>query len=963
MAALLAFSVFLICLFVGFAVLMVLDSGRNQIRNLLLAPIVGATLLLLITLQLNVLGLGVGRFAAPLVIIALIASFAVIAARRPAVPWRALGIFGTIAVVAFVLTDRPLFEFGFNWVSFGNDDMVNYANSAERFVRAGYAQPPPMVNIHDLLRSVDAIYWGWDNIGAERAGFDLLLALVISLTGLKGIQAFMPLMAAGHLMLVWAAGALVCRGSRLFFPGVVAAAVAFSALTSLGVLYQLGAQVFGLAILAFGVIVLTDRQFLNGPLKQSAGSIVIAMFGVIALIMVYPELSFFLIATVVGFIALETFRRTIDLRRAVLGLGLAGLATVVVLNHYFMTMMLLLTTRVSAGASSSGTADLLTFPYYLVPSGIANFWGLLPIAQFPHDPWMSILIAIGMLLSLIAIPSIVFSAWRSFPGGLTAASMLALGVMLAMKRADFGMYKLAMYIQPFMFASIAEALYLFGVTGSFGLSRNRGVLVAATMTGAMAAIGLLTQHFYVDVSRDVPGSPAFGFIEIPHASANRLLDQLSEISKEPTSGTVVSDAANISLIKAEADFERGHTYLPITGEALYRLVTPGALPPPLFARNFDEVTRIGTKLRDMYYGLVPFETFYFDPASGAEATVMHLVHPPDREVFLLSSTGRQTIINRSTIGDTDHDVVQRPSRTMPNHLEFALSSRTYYAGSANRSQITFYQLESDYFYPKSSMSALGRYLLFEVSRPSKKIRLILSITSSLAHDGENKLPPALAVGNRVVAFSSMGRGSARLISPPLAPQQVSGRAYVGVDLRRDGKMFQYPRPGLMGLYGRKVAIDPREIVVFGRDISAISDDEYRRWSPPGLLSTPSDFENPQLEYSGFYEDGWVSDAAYAILKSGVGSTHLVLDGFVPFIDNRQFSTMATVLVDGRAVTSKILKLGDFLIEQTLRLSPGRHQVALRFSRTQTLPLPDGRKASVKLRKFGFPEPTAAVRPR
>ena len=75
-----------------------------------------------------------------------------------------------IALLAFVLTDRPLFEFGFNWLSFSNDDLANYTNAAERFMRAGYFQLPPHASMTDLLSSVDIAYWHLYAMAGERAG-------------------------------------------------------------------------------------------------------------------------------------------------------------------------------------------------------------------------------------------------------------------------------------------------------------------------------------------------------------------------------------------------------------------------------------------------------------------------------------------------------------------------------------------------------------------------------------------------------------------------------------------------------------------------------------------------------------------------------------------------------------------------------------------------------------------------
>src|SRR5439155_3422792 len=109
----------------------------------------------------------------------------------------------------------------------------------------------------------------------------------------------------------------------------------------------------------------------------------------------------------------------------------------------------------------------------------------------------------------------------------------------------------------------------------------------------------------------------------------------------------------------------------------------------------------------------------------------------------------------------------------------------------------------------------------------------------------------------------VGRGSARVFSPPMTPQIIEGRAFLGLDMGVDGEPFPERRSGLMALYGTDVALDRRRPVGFLRDISLVSQEEYGRLAPPSKLeSFPADLENPDLEYSGIYEDGRVSEASY-----------------------------------------------------------------------------------------------------
>ena len=98
---------------------------------------------------------------------------------------------------------------------------------------------------------------------------------------------------------------------------------------------------------------------------------------------------------------------------------------------------------------------------------------------------------------------------------------------------------------------------------------------------------------------------------------------------------------------------------------------------------------------------------------------------------------------------------------------------------------------------------------------------------------------------------------------------IAGQPYVVLDMGEFGSLARYPHPGLQGLYATSVTIDPRELTSHVRNISLVSEAEYARLRPPSALSRfPSDLENESLEYSGIYEDGWLGEDSYAVLRGG-----------------------------------------------------------------------------------------------
>src|SRR5271165_2918269 len=128
--------------FLGAGVLAALRFGKHAIRNLLLAPVVGASVTLLPTFWLNSLGLPVRAFAGWLGLALLIAACGLIVRFRPQFPWKSYWPFLVLFALGAALSLRPMFLYGFNWVSYANDDMANYVLAAERLYQHAYAYAP-----------------------------------------------------------------------------------------------------------------------------------------------------------------------------------------------------------------------------------------------------------------------------------------------------------------------------------------------------------------------------------------------------------------------------------------------------------------------------------------------------------------------------------------------------------------------------------------------------------------------------------------------------------------------------------------------------------------------------------------------------------------------------------------------------------------------------------------------------
>lgn len=449
----LSVAVFLFWSLLGWAALAALHSRRHLLHNLLLAPAAGAAATLLPVFWLNRLGLPV-RYAGPLATLLLLSAAILLLYRfSTPLPLRRLLPFAAVLLIALLLAGHPLLRFGFDWVSYGNDDMANYVLAAHRFHDYGFfAIPDDDVFLHN--RDTALHYWFMHAVIGDRPGSELLLAWLMSLTRLSGLQVFMPLLLALHLALVAAAGALAGRSPRARTAALLTCfLLACSSLTTLGVVYQLIAQTFGLALLcAAGALVLPPLPARRGPWRYGLlGATVLS-----ALLAVYPEVVPFLALAFVLAATIQVQRRPLALPPLLWPLTSLSLFCLLFLNRYLLTALVF----IQKAADKIQPADLRysLFPFYLLPSGLANLWGFMALnqARFP-EPWLSLAIAAGALLLILAAAAAAWQTWLGQPVAALAAVLLAMTVFLFVRGNDFGLFKLAMYLQPFLLGALVTA--------------------------------------------------------------------------------------------------------------------------------------------------------------------------------------------------------------------------------------------------------------------------------------------------------------------------------------------------------------------------------------------------------------------------------------------------------------------------------------------------------------------------
>jgi hypothetical protein len=548
--------------------------------------------------------------------------------------------------------------------------------------------------------------------------------------------------------------------------------------------------------------------------------------------------------------------------------------------------------------------------------------------------------------------------------------MVAIGLRAFAMRADFVLYKVAMYIQPFLLGT--AILSWFQLIAQGRLKRLTARLQQAVLFGPLAILigsGLTAQAYYTQRSL---GGIGGGFVEIPAASSSHLISQLIGLAHKIRPRAVISDTDNISLAKIESNYIMpAPLFCTTEDDFVGRFVQP-AIPstaramflnwmmPGLSARVryiFQERSKRIRKLEFDTHGALPSADWFKVRTETADSELAH---------FTLLQTTIQGIVNRRNIPQTGGSVFRTLDLAQAHNLLLFSASEfgvPYYTTLENSfaGRVSMYQPENDYFYPQSTMVSMGRDSLFRIVNPSRKFRLALEFTASLNSDRQNRLPPISVIGTERSFLPVEGRGSARLFSPVIQPQKIGGGSYFLLDMGKSGFQFTTNRTGLMALYGKDIPLDLRHIVGFGRDISALSEQDYEDLAAPhDVRSFPADLLNKGLEYSGIYEDGWIAESTYLVLRQDVERSPLVVRLMVPILGGKPASSHMILLMDDFEVVRKSISSGES--EFTIPAAGiGKHRIKMVFDKATSLPAPDGRPVSAIIRFIGFPGSLAEVR--
>jgi hypothetical protein len=213
------------------------------------------------------------------------------------------------------------------------------------------------------------------------------------------------------------------------------------------------------------------------------------------------------------------------------------------------------------------------------------------------------------------------------------------------------------------------------------------------------------------------------------------------------------------------------------------------------------------------------------------------------------------------------------------------------------------------------------------------------------------------LGAEVAPVPIVGAGAANVFVGPLEPKPWLGAWYVAIDLNEDPRPFEdATAPVMRKLFNRDVLLDNRSAVAFGRDISCLATEEYESQSRPDSVRTfPADLLPPSpLEFSGWFEDGWISRRSYVVLRAARPGERLRLRGEIPSLP--PFTSVGqtlTVRVNGGAPLIHHLAAGDFDLVFPAGATTAPTRVDLAFEADCHLPAPDDRPVSARVFSLTF----------
>jgi hypothetical protein len=913
--------------FIGRSILAVCINRLSIVKAWLLSPSIGLALMVFLLMLVSQAGLTLSSVSLLLTISVFFIALILFLVYRPLFPFKPLFPFIGAFLLGLIIVAWPALKLNFRWISFVTDDYVNYCLAADRFKNFGFYRLPKVEELTG--RDYTQYFWFMHVPAQVRFGAEHQIAWLSTLTGLRTLQVFMPLIIALGLVQISSLAALVMSKGRYFKTAIMAAfLLAISPMFVFGVVYQLIAQVGGIALMIALASLLTKTIRTKARLTILLEAIPCALV-VSALAVFYPEVSPFVTLMVLFFFFIEWYNsKRFPAARVVL-IKYVLILFFILLRYNVISYIYSLSNQLIGGLRQNDLS-LSLFPFFLIPSGIPSLVGLQAMNADLAEPWGSILILVAILVLVITTITALMDVYSAKPYAILMVIQGVVGLILFRSGNDFGTYKMAMYIQPVLMASFAAVLI-----------RLKQPLVSSVI---IVFISICMLKVDLGFTRSSAGNGGGIVAEVQNVSA---------ALKAPPSGPAknnywISSIDNMIAAKLAAQVYRGG-YVKFPSRDLFPVSAYliQADWPLMKWYPHREVYDIASKLMDMrnndlYIQGSVFGTEFSEPKASLAPT------------HYLSLTSNRNLFNKlHPDGKTDEDFfVVKSTNEVKNFIIFVHSSlgSHYYLG--DRKNISFYQQESDYFDSTQYTNAMGRFFLLRIENPSKEVYLRLNVSKTLmAKDRKSWSSQALVKAQKDVPIPFVGSGAANLYVGPLTPVKVGDAYYLALDMGEGARAFPSHRSGLKALYNQDIPLDYRWLISYGRDISVISPEEYLNIERPTHIENfPHDIvKSKGFEFSGIYEDGWISpDSRYVLGKSQPGDVVRMRFEITKGLEGCPAIGDAKVSVNGSAPLVMPVVPGryDWLIPIK---NPGlKTDVSVSFSYKGLLPSEDDRLVSAKL---------------
>ena len=920
-----------IALFLGWACIggALLKWARvfSAIESVLLAPSVGIAVVTVLISAASFIGLAID-IAAWLAIAALICSGFMLARARDG--WRLPAlVYAVLLVASLAIVGIGLFRFGAPWQGLVNGDGALGSLAAQYFTSHAFFAVPAIGPIfagtdYSAIASIFYVF------GGQRFGDAMLLGSSARIFGLHPDEIYMAHALAVRCAMVAATGLLVPRSTlpRTLFLLIV---LSLSPLGAYAYLNQLTSQIGGMALLFAAAIVYAHfLQNSSAPLRQA---MICAVLGA-ALCESYPESLPYLGLCAALLTLHQRMLARLPAPRQILQFAGATLLLILVLTNAALPNVLAATTNIlSWGGVIEGGAvrDVSSiFSFAFLPEAFAYLAGLEALGEAFPDPFASLLVGCGFLFCCVLL---VFIATRARKYALMSAmtvSALVVFALFVVKGQSFGLLKNMILVQPLAFAALAQLL--------IEALDDRRIWALCLGSVALLAIGRSDATY---VQRSLQAGA------LQQLASSRLLDKIGELANRSPAGAVLE--SHEGLLERFSMLREKKPPLRI-GSALHNIPALTRFLAHLKGNPFARFLPSGADFISLL--LAEHAQRYREEAfvCGKEIPDTSIALDEDESLPHMARIvpGSALTPLNGLLGADPEWIFADPADSRP--LLVARSSNI--GGYAPGGPPALFGQQADFALPGESFAGVGRYVPLEILGPSEgPVRVRMSLTRTPFGGEKSRLRGIRIIGEESTEMGGGGGGAFDLVSAPLRPCLVHGRALLMIDFGPDENLPSHPSY-IHRLLNIAHAPDSRALSGFLRDISIARAEP----STPTADEIAFDWNfrkfAANFEFGGIYEDGWVSDQLRLRPRGACCRKRVQLDFEVPGQTVAEGPVIVSVAIRGKVVAQQRLVAGRNSVSIGLA-EDARDYLDISIDKPLILPGGDGRRVLGLLRHISL----------